>query len=217
MRGTLDGMEGKDTVTGEITGTFTPEQETLVGKISQLKKLNPDTTGWIRISGTVVNYPLKWSSSRNYYLHRDFYGNTLSGGAIFIDERNDRNVAKNRNTVIYGHNMSDGSMFASIHDFQSATLFFGATIEIATEDGIYVYTPFSVHRSNAHDNYFETDFVSDEDFINFCEQMAFLSIFETDYSFDRNTQIITLSTCMDTQTNSENRFAVHAILTKVIR
>ena len=75
------------------------------------------------------------------------------------------------------------------------------------EDGIYVYTPFSVHRSNAHDNYFETDFVSDEDFINFCEQMAFLSIFETDYSFDRNTQIITLSTCSG---GEETRRVVHA-------
>ncbi|MBR3837127.1 MAG: sortase [Clostridia bacterium] len=210
-------LAGKTPQGSQEGSAFTEAQETLVGKIGQLKKINADTTGWITIKGTVVNYPLVWSSKRNYYLHRDFYGKTLSGGAIFMDERNDPDLTKNRNTVIYGHNMSDGSMFASIHDFASASVFFGSTIEIATQEGIYVYTPFSVHRSNAFDNYFETNFVSDDDFINFCEQMAFLSIYETDTRFNKNSQIITLSTCMDNEVSTEERFAVHAILTQVIR
>ncbi len=210
-------LEGKTPEGSDVSGTFTQEQATLVGKIAQLKKINPDTAGWITINGTVVNYPLVWSEKRNYYLHRDFYGKTLSGGAIFIDERNNPDPTKNRNTVIYGHNMSDGSMFASIHDFANASVFYGTKIEIATKDGIFVYSPFSVHSSNAFDNYFETDFVSDDDFLDFCEQMAFISLFETEYKFNKNSQIITLSTCMENETATDNRFAVHAVLTKVIR
>ena len=130
---------------------------------------------------------------------------------------NENVITKNRNAVIYGHNMADGSMFASIHDYASASVFYGTKIEIATQDGIYVYTPFSVHHSNAFDNYFETNFVSDDDFIDFCEQMAFLSLHQTDFTFTKNSQIITLSTCMDNETATEERFAVHAVLTQVIR
>lgn len=210
-------LEGKTPEGSDSAGTFTKEQATLVGKIAQLKNINSDTAGWITIDGTVVNYPLLWSSKRDYYLRRDFYKKSLSGGSIFLDDRNDPDVTKNRNTVIYGHNMSDGSMFASIHDFASASVFYGTKIEIATEDGIFVYTPFSVHTSNAFDNYFETDFVSDDDFIDFCEQMAFISLFETEYKFNKNTQIITLSTCTSDQNATNDRFALHAVLTKVIR
>jgi len=108
-------------------------------------------------------------------------------------------------------------MFASIHDFTSASVFYNARIEITTEEGVFIYTPFSVHESHAYDNYFETNFVSDDDFVNFCEQIAFLSIYETDFLPNKETQIITLSTCMDNESATEQRFAVHAYLTEVIR
>ncbi len=212
-----DILSGKKETDSNSSGTFTEDQQNLVGKIGQLQKINPDTAGWITIGGTVVNYPLVWSETKNYYLRRDFYGKVLSSGTIYIDERNSPNIAENRNTVIYGHNMKDGSMFASIHDFANASVFYGATIEIATAEGIFVYKPFSAHESDAYDNYFETDFVSDDDFINFCEQMAFISIFQADCEFDKNSQIITLSTCINDERSKDGRFAVHAILVKVIR
>ncbi len=212
-----DIFNGKTLNSPQGSMPFSEEQQTLVSKIAQLKKINGDTAGWITIEGTVVNYPIVWSPARNYYLHRDFYGKNLSGGSIYMDERNSPNITENRNTVIYGHNMADGSMFSSIHDFKNATVFYGATIQIATQDGIFIYKPFSVHESNAYDNYFETNFVSDSDFVDFCEVMAFISYFQTDYTFDANSQIITLSTCMDNTTATDGRFAVHAILVQVIR
>ncbi len=203
----------------ETTGgdTYTEKQQNLVNKLHQLKKINGDTAGWITIGGTVVNYPVVWSQVKNYYLKHDFYGKSLSSGTIYIDERNSPSIADNRNTVIYGHNMSDGSMFASLHDFSGSTLFHSATIEIATTDGIYVYKPFSAHESDAYDNYFETDFASDEEFLAFCEQMAFLSLYQTDTKFDKNTRLLTLSTCKNEGGSRDRRFAVHAVLVKVIR
>lgn len=197
--------------------TFTPKQQQLVNKIHQLKQINEDTAGWITIEGTVVNYPVVWSEVKNFYLRRDFYGKTLASGTLYIDERNSPDLSENRNTVIYGHNMSDGSMFATLHDFSSATVFHSATIEIATEDGIYVYKPFSAHESDAYDNYFETDFATDEEFLSFCEQMSLLSLYQTDTSFDDDTRILTLSTCKNEGGSRDRRFAVHAVLVKVIR
>lgn len=198
-------------------GGFSAEQENILSKIAQLKNINSDTVGWITIEGTVVNYPVVWSGIKNYYLHRDFYKKPLSGGTIYVDERNSPKLSENRNTVFYGHNMSDGSMFASLHDFQSATLFYDATIQLATSEGIFIYKPFSVHQADAYDNYFETNFQNDSDFIQFCEDMQFLSIFETEYTFTENSRIITLSTCMDNESATDDRFAVHAVLTQVIR
>ena len=93
----------------------------------------------------------------------------------------------------------------------------GEVFEIATEDGIYVYKPFSAHESNAYDNYFETDFASDEEFLTFCEQMAFLSLYQSDVSFDEDTRLLTLSTCKNESGSRDRRFAVHAVLVKIIR
>ncbi|MBQ4036776.1 MAG: class B sortase [Clostridia bacterium] len=212
-----DILNGK-TAEGEGgAGGFSAEQENILSKIAQLKNINSDTVGWITIEGTVVNYPVVWSGIKNYYLHRDFYKKPLSGGTIYVDERNSSKLSENRNTVFYGHNMSDGSMFASLHDFQSATLFYDATIQLATSEGIFIYKPFSVHQADAYDNYFETNFQNDSDFIQFCEDMQFLSIFETEYTFTENSRIITLSTCMDNESATDDRFAVHAVLTQVIR
>lgn len=218
----LNSLTPRDILNGkkeEITGgdTYTEKQQNLVNKIPQLKKINSDTVGWITIDGTVVNYPVVWTENKNFYLKHDFYGKSLSSGTIYIDERNSPDIGENRNTVIYGHNMSDGSMFASLHDFSSATLFHSATIEIATEDGIYVYKPFSAHESDAYDNYFETDFASDEEFLAFCEQMAFLSLYHSDVTFDQDTRILTLSTCKNEGGSRDRRFAVHAVLVNVIR
>ncbi len=221
--GCINSLTPQDILDGkkeEISGggeTFTDAQENLVSKVRQLKKINPDTAGWITIGGTVVNYPVVWSEIKNYYLHRDFYGKVLSGGTIYMDERCDPNPAENLNTVIYGHNMTDGSMFASIHDFSTPSVFYNTTIELTTPEGIFIYKPFSVHESDAYDNYFETDFVSPEDFLQFCEQMSFISLYQTEYTFDKNTRIVTLSTCTNDQSSRNGRFAVHAVLTKVIR
>lgn len=212
-----DVLEGKKEEHTGGSEVFTPEQENLVSKVRQLQKINPDTAGWITISGTVVNYPVVWSEIKNYYLHRDFYGKVLSGGTIYMDERCDISPAENLNTVIYGHNMTDGSMFASIHDFAQPSVFYNTTIQLTTPDGIFVYKPFSVHESDAYDNYFETDFISTEDFLYFCEQMSFISLYDAQYEFDKNTRILTLSTCTNDQSSRNGRFAVHAVLVKVIR
>ncbi|MBP5288931.1 MAG: class B sortase [Clostridia bacterium] len=201
-----------------ISGSSANEDELeLIAKIARLKEINPDTMGWIKIDNTVVNYPVMWSKIRNYYLRRDFYGKNLGAGAIFMDERNSTKVAENRNTVVYGHNMGDGSMFASLHDFASASVFYNATIRLATPEGIFVYKPFSVHRSDAYDNYFETDFKSDKAFEEFLGDMASISMFESEQTVDRSSRIITLSTCVSTTVSNNDRFVVQGVLVDVIR
>lgn len=212
-----DVYNGKSAGLGFGGTAASDEEQELIAKIARLKEINPDTLGWISIDNTVVNYPVMWTKTRNYYLHRDFYGKTLGAGAIYMDERNSTNIAENRNTVIYGHNMADGSMFASLHDFTSASVFYNAAIRLATSDGIFVYKPFSVHRSDAYDNYFETDFASDRIFEEFIANMASISMFESEREVNRSSQILTLSTCQSSTVSNNDRFVVQAVLIDVIR
>ncbi len=211
-----DLLSGKTVSSNGGSTAMNSAQQNLVSKLNNLRAINSDLAGWITISGTVVDYPVMWTQTKSYYLHRDFYGNYLSSGTLYIDNRNSRDLSQNRNTVIFGHNMTNGSMFASLYDFSSPTLFYGARIEIATTDGIYIYTPFSVHESNAMDNYFETDFVSDADFLDFCEELQFISLQPMEHEFTRDTQILTLSTCTNNH-GADQRFVVHAYLSQVIR
>lgn len=208
----LSGME-----TSGGNSALTHDQQSTMSKLPKLYALNSDLAGWIHISGTVVDYPVMHSSVRSFYLHRDFYGNYLGSGSIYVDSRNSKNLTENRNTVIYGHNMTDGSMFATLHDFSNPGVFYNAKIEIITEDAVYVYTPFSAHESDALDNYFETDFRSDADFLNFCGEIAAISLHETDIEFTRTSRILTLSTCSMENTTGDRRFAVHAVLTQIIK
>lgn len=210
-------LSGKTVAPGGSATAQTAAQQNIISKLGQLKTVNPDLSAWIAIPGTVVDYPVMWTESKSYYLHRDFYGNYLASGTLYIDSRNSPNVWENRNTVIYGHNMYNGSMFASLHDFSSPNVFYNSRIEILTENGVYLYAPFSVHESLATDNYFETDFASDMDFIDFCIEMQMISVNSYETEFDKNSRILTLSTCTNSQSGGDRRWVVHALLINVIR
>ena len=80
---------------------------------NELLKKNPDTVGWIKVEGTKVNYPVVQSTDNDYYLSHAFNKTANQGGWIFADYRvNFKDFGKN--TIIYGHNMNNKTMFGSI-------------------------------------------------------------------------------------------------------
>ena len=78
---------------------------------------NPEIVGWLYSDGTPINYPVVQASNNDKYLRRDLYGKYLVTGTLFVDYRN-RTVTEDRNYIIYGHNMKDDSMFASLLNYQ---------------------------------------------------------------------------------------------------
>ena len=82
-----------------------------------LAAVNGDLAGWLRIEETAVDYPLVQGADNDHYLNHLFDGTANKSGAIFIDSRNDRNF-EDQNTLIYGHHMRDGSMFASLVNYK---------------------------------------------------------------------------------------------------
>lgn len=82
----------------------------------ELRAANPDYQFWIRIPGTEVDYPVvQRPDDREYYLTRDFYGRESSAGSIFAEEG--KLLEEGVNTVLYGHNRRDGSMFGGLKAF----------------------------------------------------------------------------------------------------
>lgn len=99
----------------EITPPFVVDFETL-------QEINPDVVGWIYCADTQINYPILRGETNSTYLKRMYDGAYNDAGSIFMDYRHASDFS-DRNIVIYGHNMKNGSMFHSINDFVSQDYF----------------------------------------------------------------------------------------------
>ncbi len=87
-----------------------------------LKAECPDIVGWIYSKGTPINYPVVQSDDNEYYLHRLPDGSYNSSGSLFMDFRCLSDVT-DTNTIIYGHNMGNGSMFASLLGYEEQSYY----------------------------------------------------------------------------------------------
>lgn len=76
------------------------------------------SNSWIYIPETKIDYPLVQGPDNDYYMYKDAYGNENSAGAIFINFANSNNMTDPK-TVIFGHNMLDGSMFTDLHKYNN--------------------------------------------------------------------------------------------------
>ena len=76
-----------------------------------------DIIGYVYSPGTPISYPIAYDGNNEYYLHHDLYGNYSVYGTIFLDARVPSDFS-GQNNVLYGHHMSDGTMFASISNYK---------------------------------------------------------------------------------------------------
>ncbi len=208
---------GGMTVSGGTTSIGNNEYlETMKAKIQSLKNANKDVYGWIYIENTKVDYPVVQSYDNDYYLRRSIDRQWSPLGTIFVDYRNSKNVLDNYNTVIYGHYMYDGTIFGNIPKFTNREFFDNTKIYIFTQDGLFVYEPFSIFTTKSYYQYFTTNFSSGSEFVSFCKRMQSQSRINKHYDFTEDDRIITLSTCyMDG--SGDSRYALHARLIEVIQ
>ena len=82
-----------------------------------LQTQNPDIVGWIYSEGTVINYPILQGEDNQQYLRRLYDGTKSTLGSIFLDFRNLSDFS-DLNSLIYGHNIRSGQMFASLSEYR---------------------------------------------------------------------------------------------------
>jgi len=187
--------------------------------IKRVSIRNKDFYCWIKMyhtKPTNIDYPVVQTTDDDYYLKHSFDGKLIPSGAIYVAAANSRVILENRNTVIYGHNMLDGSMFQPIIDFgRYRDYFYNGIIELMTEEAVYYYEVFSAREEDPYYGYIETYFPDDETWIEFLYDMQARSNFKKDLVFDADTRIVTLSTCIN-DTRRNWRFTVQGVLIEVL-
>ncbi len=181
-------------------------------KLADLKSQYPDLYGWISVSGTNINYPIMQAEDNDYYLDHSYTGASLGAGAIFADYRCDRTHESNKNLVLYGHHMSNSSMFHQLDNFLQESFYKNnGEVKIYTLDGMYTYKIFSIYQTTMYYPYITTYFDNDESFIQFAETIKGNSIYgKENVEFTAESKILTLSTCNNRY--QSGRLAVHAVL-----
>ena len=179
-----------------------------------LLQKNNETVAWIKVEGTKINYPIVQTTNNDFYLNHDFQKNSNNAGWIFSDYRNDFTNLK-KNSIIYGHNMNNKTMFGSLPDAVLNSSWQNNSnnhfIKISTTTANSVWKIFSIYTITPEIYYLKTVF-SDEEFQEFINTIKNRSIYNFNTDITTNDKILTLSTCDNT---GQKRVVVHAKLVKI--
>jgi len=178
-----------------------------------LKNINKDVVGYLKLNNTNIDYVVVKSNDNSYYLNHNLNNKNNSAGWIFADYHN-KFDSTDKNIVIYGHNMKDGSMFGTLRkvlnrDWQNDAN--NLKILLITPSQKYEYEVFSTYSIDVEDYYINTEFKTEEKYSEFLLKIRSRS--NKDYNIEVSTEdrILTLSTCTG---NGKKRVVVHAKLIK---
>ena len=120
--------------TGDNSDTVEPDPESITVDFDKLIADYPDVVGYIYCANTKIKYVIQHGKGNDYYLVHDSQGNTNNNGSIFIEELNSGSFSDG-NTIIYGHNMKTGMMFAGLRNYHTDKNYYAA------HPYMYIYTP----------------------------------------------------------------------------
>lgn len=182
-----------------------------------LKEENPDIYAWIKVPGTSVDYPIVQSKTDNsYYLSHTIDGEETTAASIFTENYNSKDFT-DPHTVIYGHNMRNGSMFASLHKYEDKAFFDeNREVLIYLPDKILYYTVFASYVSDNRHLMLNYDWDEKGVLEKYLEDVFAIrdmsAHIDTEMEVTGDDRIITLSTCNHGIDNE--RYLVQAVLTE---
>lgn len=197
-----------------VTESAEPEEEIPID-FEELWETNPDVYAWIVIPGTDINYPiLQHPTDDSYYLNHNIDGSTGRPACIYTESLNSKDFTDN-NTVIYGHNMRNGTMFAQLHKFEDKDFFDEhREIIIYLPDKVLHYKIFAVHNYDDRHLLYSFDFSDKAVYKDYLESIFSIddknANIDTEMTVTENDKIITLATCVYKQPSL--RFHVQAVL-----
>ena len=160
----------------------------------QLKSINSDYKMWIQIENTNINYPVVQSSDNDYYLKHNFRKESNISGTVFVESAND--IDNDKNIILYGHNMRNGTMFNNITNYKEESFFNEDNkINIIMNNTLYEYEVFSAYVKNVSEVNLAIGFASEDEFINYAYNEAEESLYKKDVDFSAEDNLITLVTC----------------------
>ena len=160
----------------------------------ELKSINSDYKMWIQIENTNINYPVVQGSDNDYYLKHNFRKESNISGTVFVESAND--IDNDKNIILYGHNMRNGTMFNNITNYKEESFFNEDNkINIIMNNTLYEYEVFSVYVKNVSEVNLAIGFASEDEFINYAYNESEESLYKKDVDFSAEDNLITLVTC----------------------
>lgn len=174
-----------------------------------LREVNSDVLGWIHIPYTQLSYPVVQGEDNEFYLDHTWKKTYSSVGSIFMEQYCSRDLS-DFNTILYGHRMQDGSMFASLRFYNDHSYWKKYPwVYVWDENGGYIYEIFSAYEAGLTDPTYMLGMTGDEEkqtFLDFCISK---SVIDTGITPTINDRILTLSTC--TGRGHATRWVVQAV------
>ena len=161
----------------------------------ELKKTRHYTTSWLRLEGTVIDYPVMQGGDNEYYLHHLPDGKENKMGSIFLDYRNSPDFT-DKHSVIYGHHMKSGDMFTTLKYYNGQAFYeTNRIINLYTQSGNYDIELFTGYIVDANTESIPITFKNEEDFVNYIESIKKRSVFKSDVTVLPDDLIVSLVTC----------------------
>ena len=203
----------------------------ILPSFKKLLEINPDTVGYLKIDGTIIDYPVVKGEDNDFYLTHDFYKNESRSGTVMMDYRN--KVTKDghsANMILYGHNMQVGTFFATLGEYwrtmydqyPEGTKSFYKEHPVLRLDTLYERAEWKIFgfgiynvaesRGEVFGYNLKYDFTSEDDFNDYIINIMDRSDIFTDVDLKYGDDILTLSTCYWPYENSGNtvRLAIFA-------
>lgn len=151
-----------------------------------LKKINGDIVAWIKCKELGIDYPVVQGKDNEYYLTHTFTGEEHISGCVFMDCLNEADFTDD-NTILYGHNMKDGSMFGSFNQFKEKE----AAVFIYTPEENFVYQIVDDRIVDVTESMYFRIVYGADDFVSLSETVAG----HTGVQLTKEDHLLTLSTC----------------------
>lgn len=219
----VDIVEKEDEETVEIIENIDEPQESMYYSyikmklidvnFDELKSINNEVVGWIKVEGTTINYPFVHTSNNDYYLNHSFDKSSNGAGWVFMDYRNKINLS-NKNTILYAHGRTNGRMFGDLKNILSNNWLNDKNnfvIKLSTNKENTLWQVFSVYRIDNTSDYIQTEFSDENEFLDWGNMLLNRSSYNFNTSLNGSDRIITLSTCY----NDYEKVVLHAKLIKL--
>ena len=181
-----------------------------------LQEINPEIYAWIEVPGTKINYPILQheGEDQSYYLTRDMYGERSQAGSIYTEDYNNKDF-QDYHTVLYGHNMKNGSMFHNVRYFSEREFF-------DEHHELYIYMPGKILKYEIIACYENDDrhllslfdYDDKEGFAEYIEKImnprSMYAMVRKEQEVTADDKLVTLSTCIANKPN--NRRLLQAVL-----
>ena len=198
----------RDADSAEVAGPSAQIKPPIEVDFDKLKSVNEDVVGWIYVDALPdISYPIVKGKDNQTYLHQTYEKNYNFAGTIFVDYENSGDFS-DCNTLVYGHNMKNGSMFGHLKKFREDDKLYKQDkyFWILTPERNYRYEIITVYTTGVNSDTYTLFKGPGEEFEKYLETIKGYSEIQTDDTdLTIKDRIVTLSTCTG---NESTRFVV---------